>query len=286
MERALRIGRIWSWLPTYRAVAEQEHLSKAAAQLGVTPSAVSRTLALLEEDIGQPLFNRVGRGIRLNAAGTHLLAGVRSAMRLVDESLSALSDRQFVGPLQVAAVAPLVPTVLLPALAQLTDQHPRLVPTVRTAALVDPRGALLRGEVDAVLQLTPCRDDDLTCRVVGSQSARLALPADDPLSPRKRLRPSDITDRDFVALAHDPWWPAGYRRRIAWTVDDPGTAATLARDKRLLAVLPGPLSDGLSTVPLAGMRDGDVFAISRRQLQFPGRAEALIDAVQDVLAPR
>ncbi len=97
MERARRLSSLWGWLPTFRAVAEAEHVSRAAEALGVSPSAVSRMVGLLEDDVGQPLFNRVGRSIRLNDAGQHLLRGVRSAMRLVDESLAVIAGEQFVG---------------------------------------------------------------------------------------------------------------------------------------------------------------------------------------------
>ena len=81
MERVRRLARFWNWLPAFRVTAETAHLPTASEALHISPSALSRTIRLLEEDVGQPLFDRVGRNIALNAAGQRLLAAVRDAMR-------------------------------------------------------------------------------------------------------------------------------------------------------------------------------------------------------------
>ena len=139
MERFKRLTSLWAWLPTFRAVAEEQHVSRAARQLGVSPSAVSRMLGLLEDDIGQPLFNRVGRRIQLNAAGEHLLSGVRSAMRLVDESLSLVAGSQFVGAVVVSSAEPVTRGFLLPALDELREAHPAPKIVTGAASRIRPR---------------------------------------------------------------------------------------------------------------------------------------------------
>src|SRR5688572_4700021 len=90
VERLRRLATLWNYLPGFRAVAESQHLPTASHLLFVSPSALSRTIRLLEEDLGRSLFDRVGRNIELNAAGRRLLSGVRDAMRLVDEVLAAI----------------------------------------------------------------------------------------------------------------------------------------------------------------------------------------------------
>src|SRR2546428_9641776 len=78
---------VWSWLPAFRAVAETQHVGKAAKLLRVTPPAVSRTVRLLEDYIGAQLFSRAGRQLVLNSAGAPLLAPIREAMRPVEAGL-------------------------------------------------------------------------------------------------------------------------------------------------------------------------------------------------------
>lgn len=83
-----RLGALWHWLPAFRATAETGSVSAAARLLDVTPSAVSRSLKMLEAEIGAPLFARKdGASLRLNAAGDALFAQVRAAMRLIDDGL-------------------------------------------------------------------------------------------------------------------------------------------------------------------------------------------------------
>ena len=96
MERLRRVNRLWNWLPAFRAVAETEHLPSASALLGVSPSALSRTIKLVEEDVGRPLFDREGRQLRLNANGHAFLRSVRDAMRRVHDGLGEIvDDEQF-----------------------------------------------------------------------------------------------------------------------------------------------------------------------------------------------
>jgi DNA-binding transcriptional LysR family regulator len=50
-------------------VARYEHMSKAALELQISQSSLSKTIARLEEDIGVPLFDRKGKSIKLNLYG-------------------------------------------------------------------------------------------------------------------------------------------------------------------------------------------------------------------------
>ena len=60
MKRALRVASVWNWLPVYRAVGELGGLRTAAEAIGVSASAVSRTLKLVEDHLGHELFDRNG----------------------------------------------------------------------------------------------------------------------------------------------------------------------------------------------------------------------------------
>ncbi|MCC3264396.1 LysR family transcriptional regulator, partial [Paenibacillus polymyxa] len=61
-------------LPTFAIAARLENLRATAEQVHLTHGAVSQQIQLLEQAVGYPLFERRGRGVRLNAAGRELLA--------------------------------------------------------------------------------------------------------------------------------------------------------------------------------------------------------------------
>src|SRR5688500_10075226 len=103
MEHLRRLYRVWNWLPAFRAVAETEHLPTASDMLHVTPSALSRSIKQLEEELGQPLFRRVGRRLELSPAGEELLHALRDSMSRLDRGLSAASTSQFIGPVRISA---------------------------------------------------------------------------------------------------------------------------------------------------------------------------------------
>ena len=67
------------------AVAEAEHFGKAAEQLHVSQSPLSRQIAQLEEEVGALLFTRAGRGVKLSPAGRAAILG-RLAWRADDEA--------------------------------------------------------------------------------------------------------------------------------------------------------------------------------------------------------
>ena len=70
-----RVTEVWTWLPAFRAVAEVEHVQRAAKTLHVTPSSLSRSIRLLEDHLGKRLFDRIeqlpaGEGLVEHALGT------------------------------------------------------------------------------------------------------------------------------------------------------------------------------------------------------------------------
>jgi LysR family glycine cleavage system transcriptional activator len=78
----------WRYLPAFMAVAESEHLRKAAQALHISPSALSRTITMLEHRIGYSLFERAGRRLRLTPQGEQLVQVLRRSMLTLDETLN------------------------------------------------------------------------------------------------------------------------------------------------------------------------------------------------------
>src|SRR5438552_469079 len=78
-------------LRTFVQVAKVEHLGQAAEILGADQSTVSRKIARLEAEVGVPLFERIGRSIRLTQAGRRL---VSRAERLLDDLRDAIAEAE------------------------------------------------------------------------------------------------------------------------------------------------------------------------------------------------
>lgn len=113
-------------LPTFRAVAQLQNLRAAAQELSLTHSAVSQQIKLLEAQIGFELFDRRGRRVVLNPAGSALLAATAPALRLIDEGLRAASaavsgaERN----IRLTVLPSFAQRWLLPRMASWRERHP------------------------------------------------------------------------------------------------------------------------------------------------------------------
>ncbi|WP_298012716.1 LysR family transcriptional regulator [uncultured Castellaniella sp.] len=87
-------------------IAELSSLSRAAEDLGLSQSGLSRTLASLESYLGKPLFLRTGRGMELTEAGRKLAEVAAPAYTMVDDMLVQLRDREGLtqGSLSIAII--------------------------------------------------------------------------------------------------------------------------------------------------------------------------------------
>jgi len=78
----------------FEAAARHLSFSKAAEELNVTHSAISHQIKALEEWVGQPLFDRTGRALRLTEGGRQFLPPVRSAFQQLSDAAQRLRSSE------------------------------------------------------------------------------------------------------------------------------------------------------------------------------------------------
>jgi LysR family glycine cleavage system transcriptional activator len=127
-------------LPTFLAVARLVNLRAAAEELHLTHSAVSQQIRLLEEQLGFPLFERRGRRIALNAAGSAMLAAVEPALAQLDDGARAAAAAA--GGAEHRIRLTLLPSFaqrwLLPRMGSWRERHPDIALEVEASQrLVD-----------------------------------------------------------------------------------------------------------------------------------------------------
>jgi DNA-binding transcriptional LysR family regulator len=131
MDRAPRLSL--DLLRAFRAAATHLSFTRAASELFVTQSAISRAIKTLEEQLGQPLFHRVNRALHLTHAGEELYRATDEAIGLIDATAARLSTSQ--RTLAVTTTVPLASMWLVPKLPRFTREHPGI--DVRIAASND-----------------------------------------------------------------------------------------------------------------------------------------------------
>ncbi|HEY8571838.1 LysR family transcriptional regulator [Phenylobacterium sp.] len=113
-------------LVAFLAVARERSFTRAAARLGVSPSALSHTLRGLEERLGMRLLNRTTRSVTPTEAGERLLQRIGPRFDEIDAEIAALSDLRDkpAGSVRITADPHAVDTVLWPVLRNLLADYP------------------------------------------------------------------------------------------------------------------------------------------------------------------
>ena len=115
-------------LPVLLSVARNSGFAAAAAELGMSPSAVSYAVRTVEDRLGEPLFARTTRSVSLTESGARFLAIAGSALDDIAKAAESLTaDRgEVTGLLRINAPRVALEMALTPILAKLAWQHPRL----------------------------------------------------------------------------------------------------------------------------------------------------------------
>src|ERR687894_1574693 len=113
-------------LLAFLAVARERSFTRAAAQLGVSQSALSHTLRALEERLGVRLLTRTTRSVATTPAGERLLATIGPRLEEIEAELDALSDfrEKPAGTIRITAGDHATETILWPKLAKFLPHYP------------------------------------------------------------------------------------------------------------------------------------------------------------------
>jgi LysR family transcriptional regulator, glycine cleavage system transcriptional activator len=121
------------YLLGFEAAARLESFSKAAEELGISQSAVSHEMRLLEERVGQPLFIRQGRTVRLSDAGRDYQRSVARSLEQLETGYRRLDPYRKPGSVVIYAPHDFAARWLLPRLAKLKKAVPHCDPWIDTS---------------------------------------------------------------------------------------------------------------------------------------------------------
>lgn len=282
MTSPLDVGR----LRLLHEVGLRGSIAGAARAVGLTPSAVSQQLAVLERETATPLLERSPRGVTLTGAG-HALAA--RAAEVLDVLAAAHADLDRLGghaggPVRVAAVASAAATFVSAAVTRLRDTAPQV--TVSVTAVEPERGIglLLRADVDLAVV-----DEYDYVPLALPEAAQVRELGVEPLvlvrRPGARGTPAlaDLAGADWVMPPEDAACgravraacrTAGFEPAVRWESDDMLLLARAVADGHGVAVLPR------RSVP------ADAVAVQTRPLRGPALTRRLLAVARPSVAAR
>jgi DNA-binding transcriptional LysR family regulator len=187
-------------LEILQAIAETGSFTASGRKLHVSQSAISRQILLLEEELGEPLFLRVGRQVRMTPAAETLVQLGQRVFQDVRETVGTITDRTRVlrGVLRLAGGMTVCLYVFPPLLKHLRRVHPQLDVRLTVATASQSVQAIRSGRVDAGLLTLPVEESDLVTVPVLREELMLITPPGHPLARRRRVVPADLNGLPFI----------------------------------------------------------------------------------------
>ena len=185
---------------TFLHIAELHSFSRTARQLGYSQSAVSSQIAQLEAELGTPLFDRVGKTVRLTDAGQTFLTYARSLLATAEQAKAALQPaRQVSGTLRVALADSVCSTFLPDLLQQFHALCPQVELVLRTATADEMLRLLSANQIDLAYTLDqPLLLPSLTLAVNVPEPVCFVAPAGHPLAARDTVSLEELVQQEFL----------------------------------------------------------------------------------------
>jgi DNA-binding transcriptional LysR family regulator len=187
-------------LEILRAVAQTGSFTSAGEQLHLSQSAVSRQILLLEEELKEQLFLRLGRRIQITPAGTTLLGLSERMFEDLERTRASILDKQqaVTGTVRLVGGMTVCLYVFPPLLKAFRKEHPGVEVKLTPGATPRLIRQLRTGTADLGLLTLPIDEPNLASVPVMREELLLVTAPTHPLSKRKHVTPRDLIGQPFV----------------------------------------------------------------------------------------
>jgi DNA-binding transcriptional LysR family regulator len=190
------------------AVAQWGSMSKAAAHLNISQSAVSKGIRTLEYVLGVQLFDRTPQGVEPTLYGRALL---KSGVAVFDDLRQGLKEIEFLsdptaGELRIGSTEPLVPGLVAVVLDRLSRRYPRITFHVTQADFDTLQYRELRGrKVDFIIGRVhqSVAEDDVEAEVLFHDQLFVAASMNSQWVHRRRVKLADLVDEPWTLPPYD-----------------------------------------------------------------------------------
>ena len=182
----------------FKTVAKHESFTRAAEELHITQSALSRSIAQLEEDVGFSLFSRKKGGkITINPDGQFFLTQVTAILNTLENTVSAIQERSGLehGVISVAqSETVFLKTVVLDFLCE----HPQVRISCRLQSPEQMKESLEDGSIQFAVCNEPIAGPDLRWEPLFSDRLTVVMRGDNPLAKKKSLKLANLKNERFI----------------------------------------------------------------------------------------
>jgi LysR family hydrogen peroxide-inducible transcriptional activator len=184
------------------AVARTGNFSRAAEQCHVSQPSLSQQIQKLEDELGERLFERMKRAVKLTPTGEVFL---RRAARILDEADAAKREAAEAksllrGTVTLGVLPTIAPYLLPPVVGAFTAKYPGVEIVVQEDTTAQLVKLLLACEIDFALASRPLYDDRLMVRDLFTEELLLALPPGHALTRQRRVGFADLEGERLIIM--------------------------------------------------------------------------------------
>ncbi|WP_332238853.1 LysR family transcriptional regulator [Sporolactobacillus sp. KGMB 08714] len=191
-------------LEYFQVVARLENMTRAAEELHVAQSSLSKMMSRLEEEVGVPLFERYGRKrFRLNRSGRRFSERIRQSFTELEQGLREAKD--IAGIEEGRVIIGATTSRMLPKLFEhYLAQHPRVkFRLYQMTQQSEIQEQLLDGTIDLCLSSLPIQQTKIHCEPLIDEEIFLALPPGHRLSGRSGIQLAEVANEPFIHLTSE-----------------------------------------------------------------------------------
>lgn len=181
-------------------VAERGNFTRAAEDLTISQPALSRSIQKLEEELGQPVFERKTRSVSLTEAGVLLQSRAQQVLTILEDTKAEITDDGESGRIRIGAIPTIAPYFLPNLLSQFSSEFPKATLIVQENTTDVLLKSCTQGEIDLAILALPVPAKYLEVEELFEEELLLVLPPDHPLVEKPRIRLSDVEPLPFVLL--------------------------------------------------------------------------------------
>src|SRR5271170_4333944 len=184
------------------AIVRAGSFTRAAEQLGIRQPSLSQQIRALEKQIGHPLFERLGRSIRLTTYGEALRQPALDILQQVAEAQSSLANLQqgVRGKLRVGVIPTIMPYLIAPRIGDFLARYPEVelqFSEDTTPKLVEQ---LQAGDLDLAVSGLPVRNPDIVCSELSREPLFLAVAESHPLAGENSIDLQELRNERLLLL--------------------------------------------------------------------------------------
>lgn len=190
-------------------IAEEGSMAKAAQKLFITQPALSKTLAKVEQELGEPLFTRSTNGLMLTYAGQYFVSKAYQIIKLYDDTRVEFCELNSMrkGLLKLGSAERIGALILPNLLKTFSKKYPNIKINIVEDNSKVLEEKIMAGALDLAIVCLPLRNPNINYNIFYKGLIYLAVPKESPLNKlaymkqgevRPYLRLQDVLDQDFI----------------------------------------------------------------------------------------